>query len=57
LEKAVAEFRRAAELDPADSAAHYRLSRLYDRLGRAEEARREREIHARLVAAEEEKRK
>ena len=46
-------FLRAAELDPKDSAAHYRLSRLYDRLGRPEDARREREIHARLVAAEE----
>jgi tetratricopeptide (TPR) repeat protein len=57
LEKAAAEFARAAELDPRDSAAHYRLSRLYDRLGKSEEARREREIHARLVGEEEERRK
>ncbi len=51
--EAVREFLRAAELDPKDSAAHYRLSRLYDRLGKPEDARREREIHAKLVAAEE----
>lgn len=57
FEAAVAEFSRAAELDTRDSAAHYRLSRLYERLGRLDEARREREIHARLVEAEEGARK
>lgn len=51
--EAVGAFQRAAALDAKDSAAHYRLSRLYDRLGRPEDARREREIHAKLVAAEE----
>ena len=50
---ALREFNRAAELDGSDSTTHYRLSRLYDRLGRPEDARREREIHAKLVAAEE----
>ena len=46
-------FQKAAALAPNDSAAHYRLSRLYDRLGDREAARREREIHAKLVEAEE----
>jgi tetratricopeptide (TPR) repeat protein len=50
--EAVREFTRAAELDPKDSATHYRLSRIYDRLGRPEDARRERELHAKLVADE-----
>ena len=53
LADAVSEFVKASELDPKNSAAHYRLSRLYDRLGRPEDARRERELHAKLVAAEE----
>ena len=47
------EFARAAELDPADPSPHYRLSRVYERLGKPEEARRERELHAKLVAAQE----
>jgi tetratricopeptide (TPR) repeat protein len=50
---AAREFVRAAELDPTDSPTHYRLSRVYDRLGKAEEARKEREIHAKLVATQE----
>jgi tetratricopeptide (TPR) repeat protein len=49
---AALEFERAAELDPRDAAAHYRLSRVYDRLGKTDAARREREIHSKLIAAE-----
>jgi tetratricopeptide (TPR) repeat protein len=51
--EAVKEFVRSSELDPNEPATHYRLSRLYDRLGKSEDARREREIHAKLVAAQE----
>ena len=36
---AARELERAAELDPADPATHYRLSRVYDRLGKADDAR------------------
>jgi tetratricopeptide (TPR) repeat protein len=46
------EFERARELDPADPATHYRLSRVYDRLGKPDAARAEREWHARLVEAQ-----
>lgn len=46
------EFERAAELDATDAATHYRLSRVYDRLGRPDDARREREQHAKLVRAQ-----
>jgi tetratricopeptide (TPR) repeat protein len=49
---AAREFERAADLNPADAATHYRLSRVYDRLGKSDAARRERDIHARLIAAE-----
>jgi tetratricopeptide (TPR) repeat protein len=49
---AAREFEKAAELGPGDSATHYRLARIYDRLGKPDAARREREIHARLIAAE-----
>jgi len=49
---AAGEFERAAALNPSDSATHYRLSRLYDRMGKTDAAKTEREIHARLVAAE-----
>jgi Flp pilus assembly protein TadD len=46
---AAGEFERAAELAPADPAAHYRLARDYDRIGKHEAAQVEREKHARLV--------
>ena len=52
-EDAAREFARAAELDPTDPAAHYRLSRIYERLGKPEAARKERELHGKLVAAQE----
>lgn len=50
---AVAEFEQAAELAPSDAAAHYRLARDYDRIGKHEAAQEEREKHARLVKAQE----
>jgi tetratricopeptide (TPR) repeat protein len=49
---AAREFEAAARLDPSDPATHYRLSRVYDRLGKGDAARTEREIHAKLVAAQ-----
>ena len=50
--EAAREFERAAELDPTDPATHYRLSRVYDRLGKTDAARTERELHAKLVEAQ-----
>ncbi len=47
-EDAAREIRRGIELHPDDPVAHYRLARLYDRLGKPAEARAERELHARL---------
>jgi Flp pilus assembly protein TadD len=46
---AAREFERAAELAPSDPAAHYRLARDYDRIGKHEAAQAEREKHAQLV--------
>ncbi len=51
--EAAAEFQRAAELAPRDPAAHYRLARDYDRIGKPEAAQAERERHAQLVKAQE----
>jgi tetratricopeptide (TPR) repeat protein len=51
FEEAAQEVRRASELNPRDAAAHYRLARLYDRLGKSEEARAQREMHEKLTAA------
>jgi tetratricopeptide (TPR) repeat protein len=51
FEEAAREIRRSIELNSADPAAHYRLARLYDRLGKPAEARAERERHARLSGA------
>jgi tetratricopeptide (TPR) repeat protein len=50
--EAAREFERASALDPRDSATHYRLSRVYERLGKRDAAKVERETHARLVAAQ-----
>ncbi len=50
--EAMREFLRAAELNPADPAPHYRLSRIYDRLGKRDAAQTEREIHAKLEQAQ-----
>jgi tetratricopeptide (TPR) repeat protein len=49
FEDAAREMRRCIELNPEDPVPHYRLARLYDRLGRTAEARAERELHARLT--------
>jgi tetratricopeptide (TPR) repeat protein len=46
-------FGRAIELAPADAAAHYRLARDYDRIGKHEAAQAEREKHAELIKAQE----
>ncbi len=51
--EAAAEFARAVELAPSDAAAHYRLARDYDRIGKHEAAQAEREKHAQLVKAQE----
>jgi len=50
FENATHEMQRAVELNPDDAASHYRLSRLYDRLGRTSEAQTQREAHARLLS-------
>lgn len=47
-EEAVTEFKRSAVLNPADPIPHFRLARIYDRLGRKEEALRERALHEKL---------
>jgi tetratricopeptide (TPR) repeat protein len=46
--KAAAELERSIALNPNDAAAHYRLARVYARLGRKEDAERERVIHEKL---------
>ena len=49
FEDAAREIRRAAELNPDDASVHYRLARLYDRLGKTAEARAERDLHEKLT--------
>jgi tetratricopeptide (TPR) repeat protein len=46
---AAREMQRCIELNPNDPVPHYRLARLYDRMGKTAEARTERELHARLA--------
>ena len=53
---AAAAFEAAARMAPDDAATHYRLARDYERIGKREEAKRERERHAELVKKEEGKR-
>jgi tetratricopeptide (TPR) repeat protein len=48
-----AAFEKATELAPSDAAAHYRLARDYDRIGKHEAAQAEREKHAQLVRTQE----
>ncbi len=43
---------RAVELNPDSSKPHYRLARVYQRLGKAKEAKRERELHKRIAERE-----
>jgi len=50
FQEAAAELEHAARLRPDDPAPHYRLARVYDRLGRASDAATQREIHARLAS-------
>ena len=49
--EAAREMEHAAELDPADPVPHYRLARLYDRLGEPAKAASERALHRKLSAA------
>ena len=51
LGEAAAEFEQAALLVPRDPATHYHLARVYDRLGKSELAKRERDIHKQLLDA------
>lgn len=43
---------RATELNPDSSKPHYRLARVYQRLGKSKEAKRERELHKRSAERE-----
>jgi tetratricopeptide (TPR) repeat protein len=52
LPQAASEFERARALDASDPAVHYRLARVYDRLGKTDDAARERELHRKLVQAQ-----
>jgi len=52
-EEAAGELLRSIELNPKSSTPHYRLARVYDRLGRKQEAAAQRARHAELVALEE----
>lgn len=47
---AAVELLRASELDPTQPMPHYHLARVYDRLGDAERAKTEREMHQALVS-------
>ena len=49
---AAREFARAAELNPKNPGVHYRLARVYDRLGKADEAKAEHALHERLTQEE-----
>ena len=49
---AAREFRRAAELNPKNPGVHYRLARVYDRLGKADEAKAEHVLHEKLTQEE-----
>jgi len=53
LNAALAEFRRTIALNPKDATAHYRLGRLYDRLGKPAEANAEYAIQKGLIDEEE----
>ncbi len=49
---AAREFSRAAELNPKNPGAHYRLARVYDRLGKTDEAKAEHALHEKLTQEE-----
>jgi Flp pilus assembly protein TadD len=48
--EAAAELNKAIQLAPDQPQPHYHLARVYDRLGEADKAKQERDIHARLTA-------
>lgn len=48
---AAAELERAVQLNPKEAMPHYHLARVYERMGQADKAKRERAIHAQLTAA------
>jgi Flp pilus assembly protein TadD len=50
FKQAAAELSRAADLNPKQPLPHYHLARVYDRLGKPDRAKSEREIHQRLNA-------
>jgi Flp pilus assembly protein TadD len=52
--EAAGELSRASELDPKQPMPHYHLARVYDRLGEAERAKAEREMHQALVSPQRE---
>jgi len=52
-EEAAKELTRSIKLNPKSSTPHYRPARIYDRLGKKQEAASERGRHAELVAEEE----
>ncbi len=52
FEAAEQHFRRAAELNPEVSKPHYRLARVYQRLGKLSEAKRERTLHRQITERE-----
>ena len=52
LPGAAKEFSRAVELSPKSATVHYRLARIYDRLGKTEEARAEHALHEKLTQEE-----
>jgi len=49
---AATELERSIALNPKESAVHFHLSRVYDRLGKKEQAASERELHEKLSEAE-----
>lgn len=48
FQAAASEFERAIALSPKDPAPHFRLARAYDRLGRREDALKQRALHEKL---------
>jgi tetratricopeptide (TPR) repeat protein len=52
FDEAAKSYTAAARLSPRDPVPHYRLSRVYARLGDAEKASAERALHEKLAAAE-----
>jgi len=50
IEDALREFQEAIAIEPEHPAAHYRLSQLLLRAGKAEEAAKEMELHRQILA-------